>query len=126
MPVILDYMILNPYGVGYQETALPMHDISPFEAALHPLGIMPYSSCDLAAFLEGILKSERIMEYRIGVVDTIEYYYGLEKRPSANLVREFLPFHSVNGRGIENWIQLEMNGPISWVCPYITFDCVRY
>ena len=88
----------------YQEIALPMYTVSPIEVALYPLGIISHSSCGLVPFLNGILDFERVMEYRVGIARTIEYYrtpYG-----------RYLLVQFVNGRGVENWIRLEMHKSI--------------
>ena len=117
MPVLLEHTTLIPYGVIYwQETALSLYHISPIEAALHPLGIISYSSCGLDPFVDGILNFERVMEYRVGVVRTIERYWP--SGPS----RLCLLFQFVNGRGFENWVRLDLSKPISWVTPYSIFE----
>ena len=117
MPVLLEHTILIPYVVIYwQDAALPLYLISPIEAALHPLGIISHSSCGLKPFVDGILNFERVMEYRIGVVRTIEQYW------TPGLSRFFVIFQFVNGRGFENWVQLELLKSISWVSLYSVFD----
>ncbi|KAF9508216.1 hypothetical protein BS47DRAFT_1366112 [Hydnum rufescens UP504] len=54
--------------------ALPLYPISPIEAALLPRGVISKSSCALSPFIKWILKYERMMEYRIGAVRTLEHY----------------------------------------------------
>jgi len=92
----------------FRETALPMYDATPIEVALHPLGIMSHSSCGLESFVYGILDYQEIMEYRIGVVRAIEHYY---KRHDAS--QDYLLVQFVNGRGVENWLRLEMRKPLN-------------
>ena len=99
----------NTYNVNCQETALPMYPVAPIEVALHPLGIMSHSSCGFEPFLNGILDFEQIMEYRIGVVRTIEFYSNYNRSP----YRRYLIVQFVNGRGFENWVRLDLHRPIS-------------
>jgi len=73
---------------------------------LHPLGIISHSSCGLEPFLDGILDYKLIMEYRIGVVHTVEHHLT----PPG---RHYLLIQLVNGRGVENWVRLEMEVQIS-------------
>ena len=106
--------MLIPYGVIYQETALPMYAISTIEVALHPLGIVSHSFCDFEPFLDAILNFERVMEFRIGVVRAIELYSN-KSHTGLLLLIGFL-----NGRGFENWVRLDLLEPISWVSPCST------
>jgi hypothetical protein len=61
--------------IDYQANALPLYPITPIEAALLPLGMISNSSCALLPFIDWILKSESVMEDRIGVVRTIHVYH---------------------------------------------------
>ena len=98
-----------------------MYGISPIEVALHPLGIISHSLCGLEPFLDGILDYKQVMDYRIGTMRTIERCrkYPLQGGP----ILDYVFFQFVNGRGVENWIRLGLDDPISWVSPYSTFDC---
>ena len=96
-----------PYGVIYQETALPMYAVSTIEAALHPLGIVSHSSCNFESFLDAILNFEQVMEYRIGTVRAIQSSASM--RPFA----VFFLFQFVNGRGFVNWLRLDVFKPLS-------------
>ncbi|KAF9508209.1 hypothetical protein BS47DRAFT_244429 [Hydnum rufescens UP504] len=58
----------------FRRNALPLYPISPIEAALLPLGIISNSSCALSPFIKWILKYERMMEYQIGAVRTLQHY----------------------------------------------------
>ena len=116
----ISYTRLIPYDVNHQVTALPMYGISPIEVALHPLGIISHSSCGLEPFLDGILNYKRVMEYRIGTVHTVERYI---KQRIHHPLLDYVLFQLVNERGVENWIRLGLDKPISWVSPYSTFNC---
>jgi len=100
----------------FRGNALPLYPISPIEAGLRPLGMVSNSSCALSPFLEWILKSEREMEYRIGAVHTVQVY----NRPFfGNTFEEtlgrwdysFMVVGLGNGRGIENWLKIDLSGP---------------
>ena len=77
---------------------MPLYPVSLIEAALHPLGITSRSSCGLGPFLDAAFDFERFMEYRIGVVHTIEAEVS-EKQI-------FFFFQLMNERGVENWVRL--------------------
>ena len=101
--------MLSPrVDADYQEIAMPMYTVSPIEVALSSLGIISHSSCGLVPFLNGILDFERIMEYRVGVARTIEFHTKFE----GTYFRRHLLFQFVNGRGVENWVRLELHKPI--------------
>ena len=99
---LLDCTMLIPYGIIYQDIALPMYAVSTIEAALHPLGIVSHSSCDFERFLDAILNFERVMEYRIGIVRAIEVYTRMPP-PGVFFLIQF-----VNGRGIVSWLRLDV------------------
>ncbi|KAF9508219.1 hypothetical protein BS47DRAFT_244981 [Hydnum rufescens UP504] len=93
----------------FRGNALPLYPISPIEAALLPLGMISNSSCDLFWFLEWILKSERVMEYRIGAVHTVQHNsqrgrYGVG-------VFSVILVGLENRRGIQNWLKIQQTGP---------------
>jgi len=92
----------------YRDIALPMYAVSPIEVVLFPLGIISHSSCGLVPFLNGILDFEQVMEYRVGVVRTIEFSSKYGRVP----IGRYLLVQCVNGRGVENWVRLELHKPI--------------
>ena len=96
--------VLIPHDIIYQETAMPLYAVSLIEAALHPLGIISQSSCGLMQFLDAIFDFERFMEYRIGVVRTIE--------AEVSGKQSFFFFQLMNERGVENWVRLGIRATI--------------
>ncbi|KAF9509193.1 hypothetical protein BS47DRAFT_1349394 [Hydnum rufescens UP504] len=94
----------------FRVNALPLYPVSPIEAALVPLGIISNSSCGLSLFTEWILKSERVMEHRIGAVHTVQLYYRRNvDRTWWN--KRFILVGLENRRRIENWLKIELSGP---------------
>ncbi|KAF9511141.1 hypothetical protein BS47DRAFT_1383631, partial [Hydnum rufescens UP504] len=94
----------------FRANALPLYPVSPIEAGLLPLGVISHSSCALAPFLDWILKSGKVVNYRIGVVRSVELYH----RPRLTGDQRDWRFMLVcleNGRQIENWIKIELSGP---------------
>jgi len=93
----------------FRGNALPLYPISPIEAALLPLGVISKSSCDLFFFLEWILKSKRVMEYRIGVVRTVQLNFQLVGWGASGFF--FLLVGLENRRHIQNWLKIELHSP---------------
>ncbi|KAF9504759.1 hypothetical protein BS47DRAFT_1354789 [Hydnum rufescens UP504] len=96
----------------FRANALPLYTVSPIEAALLPLGFISNSSCALSVFIEWILKSERVIEDRIGSVRTVELY--LKKRrstPREGWSQRFILVGFENKRRIENWLKIQLSAP---------------
>ncbi|KAF9505064.1 hypothetical protein BS47DRAFT_1354372, partial [Hydnum rufescens UP504] len=100
------------------------------EAAVRPLGIVSNSSCALLPFLDWVLQSRRVMDHRFGLIRTVRMCYrgyrvsGLRRgvhdsSPSAKpQLREYELLHVglLNGRGIENWLEIEITATSStWI-----------
>jgi hypothetical protein len=109
--------LLTERSINCQENALPLYPIGPIEAALLPLGVISNSSCALFPFIEWILKSERVMEYRIGAVRTVQLYFRDSRLPvfldSQGWDDVFILVAMENRRRIENWLKIELSGPDS-------------
>jgi hypothetical protein len=97
-----------------QRHGLPLYPISPIEAALLPLGVLSNSSCALLPFIQWIVKSERIMEYRIGNVRTL-HLYRRRNLGRDSWKQRFMVIGLENRRHIENWLKIELSGPDSSV-----------
>jgi hypothetical protein len=80
---------------------------------LLPLGVISNSSCPLLPFIEWILKSERVMEYRIGAVRTIKLCHQWGSRDPKGQVFGFILVGLENRRRIENWLKIGLSGPDS-------------
>ncbi|KAF9504756.1 hypothetical protein BS47DRAFT_1354781 [Hydnum rufescens UP504] len=93
----------------FRVNALPLYPVSPIEAALVPLGIISNSSCALLPFIEWILKSERVMEHRIGAVHTVQLYYRHDV-DRTRWDKRFILVGLENRRRIENWLKIELSG----------------
>ncbi|KAF9513078.1 hypothetical protein BS47DRAFT_1344594, partial [Hydnum rufescens UP504] len=96
----------------FRRNALPLYPISPIEAALLPLGVISKSSCALSPFIQWILKSESIMEYRIGNVRTVRWYYRWSPRPRTSSGNyRFMVVGLENRCHIENWLKIDLSRP---------------
>jgi len=96
----------------FRRNALPLYPISPIEAALLPLGVISNSSCALSLFILWILKSERIMEYRIGNVRTVHLYNTWTLGPQSwDISFRFMAVGLENRRHIENSLKIDLNYP---------------
>ncbi|KAF9508218.1 hypothetical protein BS47DRAFT_244766 [Hydnum rufescens UP504] len=96
----------------FRGNALPLYPISPIEAGLLPLGMVSNSSCALSPFLEWILKSERVTEYRLGAVHTVQVHdRWLLGKTLGDWDYSFMLVGLENGRRIENWLKIELHGP---------------
>jgi len=68
------------------------------------------SSCGLVPFIEWILKSESVMEYRIGAVRTLQFYLRRAYRKVLEIRHEwgfvFILLGLEDRRGIENCLKI--------------------
>ncbi|KAF9515330.1 hypothetical protein BS47DRAFT_1342045, partial [Hydnum rufescens UP504] len=100
------------------------------EAAVRPLGIVSNSSCALLPFLDWVLQSRWVMDHRFGLIRTVRMCYrgyrvtrsrrGVhDSNPSAQPeLCEYGLLHVglLNGRGIENWLEIETTATSStWI-----------
>jgi len=107
----------------FRLVALPMYTISTMEAGMRPLGIVSNSSCGLLPFINWI-RTARDIDYRFGLIHTVRICYRKYKvgkpqhrrhiyAPSCDDpvgVCQFLHVGLLNGRGIENWLEIEVVG----------------
>ncbi|KAF9515332.1 hypothetical protein BS47DRAFT_1342047, partial [Hydnum rufescens UP504] len=109
------------------------------EAAVRSLGIASNSSCALLPFLDWVVQSRRGMDHRFGLIRTVHMRYrgysvsrsrrGVhDSNPSANpqlRVYSLLHVGLLNGRGIENWLEIEITATsstwMSWVSRLFQF-----
>jgi hypothetical protein len=105
-----------------------MYTISTMEAAMRPLGIVFNASCGLLPFINWI-RTARDIDYRFGLIQSVRICYRKYKvnkpqhrhhiyAPSCDDpvgVCQFLHVGLLNGRGIENWLEIEVIGTSSCV-----------
>ncbi|KAF9521055.1 hypothetical protein BS47DRAFT_7670 [Hydnum rufescens UP504] len=95
----------------FRTAALPRYTTSTIEMTMLSLGLTKeFSRPGLLPFLNVVVSHKRLIDHRLGTVQSIRLYRG--DRPGHSGVYEFLLVGLVNKRGIENWVRLELQAGI--------------
>jgi hypothetical protein len=91
-----------------------MYTISTIEMTMLTLGLTKeFSRPGLLPFLNAVVSHGRLMDHRLGTVQSIRLYRG--DHPGHSGLYEFLLVGLLNKRGIENWVRLELQAGLSCV-----------